>query len=115
MVYRPGKRAAVPDAHSRIPKHAQPQHALVTAMASQAPLAGGPRMATVLCNKHAAVAQRDKNLVYRVLHSTHCNRIYVDKGEHSTFNHFYIYSAYAGSPCQTDIICSMTIGSLKQE
>ena len=78
IVYRPGKKAVVPDALSRMPEHAQPQHAPDTAMASQTPHTEGPRIAMMPHNKNATPAPRDEKLVYKMLHCTHCNRIHVD-------------------------------------
>ena len=56
IVYRLGKKAAVPDALSRIPEHAQPEHEPAAAMASHNPHTEGTRVALTLCNEHATPA-----------------------------------------------------------
>ena len=87
IVYRLGKKTMISDALSRIPEHAQPQHARVTATVSQTPHTEGPRVAMMSHNKHAALAPYNLKLVYKVLQCTHCNRIHVDQGKWGIFNH----------------------------
>ena len=38
-------------------------------------------------DENAAPAPCEEELVYKMLHCTHCNRIHVDQGKYSTFNH----------------------------